>query len=233
MPDISERLRAMDFIGKLDFKRYNGMLTSMRNCACQNLPGSYPKTLSASTWTRDGLLVPLGRDSHSAFLADTAFVLTKGKDSKASKQAGEKKEKSSSPTSDKHCYCCGKTGHIGRDCRFRKGPISDVALMVSKLEPDDDDDRDHFLGDVVEEAAYITKEETVLLSINDVVFDNGSTIHLIKNSKLLTHISTTKNPIVVNGVQSDAAGVRVNMEGKMGQFITAKMRQRTSYPCPT
>jgi hypothetical protein len=98
MPDISERLRAMDFIGKLDFKRYNGMLTSMRNCACQNLPGSYPKTLSAayrtaSTWTRDGLLVPLGSDSHSAFLADTAFVLTKGKDSKASKPAGEKKGK--------------------------------------------------------------------------------------------------------------------------------------------
>jgi hypothetical protein len=88
MPDISKRLRAMDFIGKLDFKSYNGMLTRMRNCACQNLPGSYPKTLSAayrtaSTWTRDGLLVPLGGDSHSAFLAGTAFVVTKGKDSKA------------------------------------------------------------------------------------------------------------------------------------------------------
>jgi hypothetical protein len=97
MPDISERLRAMDFIGKLDFKRYNGMLTSMRNCSCLNLPGSYPKTLSAahrtaSTWTRDGLLVPLGGDSHSAFLAGTAFVVTKGKDSNTA-WPGEKKEK--------------------------------------------------------------------------------------------------------------------------------------------
>jgi hypothetical protein len=83
VPDITDR-RAMDFIGKLDLKRYNGMLTSMRNSASQNLPGSYPKTQSAayhaaSTWTRDGLLVPMGSDSHSAFLADTAFVVTKAK----------------------------------------------------------------------------------------------------------------------------------------------------------
>jgi hypothetical protein len=90
IPVISDRLRAMDFIGKLDFKRYHGMLTGMCNCACQNLPSSYPKTLSAayrtaSTWTRDILLVPMGADSHSAFLADTAIVITKGKDPKDSK----------------------------------------------------------------------------------------------------------------------------------------------------
>jgi hypothetical protein len=92
----------MDFIGKSDSKRYDGMLTSMRNCACQNFPGSYPKTLSAayrtaSTWTRDGLLVPIGSESHSAFLADTAFVVTKGKDqkdAKGSKTAAEKNPQS-------------------------------------------------------------------------------------------------------------------------------------------
>ena len=37
IPEIGEPLRAMDFIGKHDIKRYNGMLTRMRNCACQNL----------------------------------------------------------------------------------------------------------------------------------------------------------------------------------------------------
>jgi Zinc knuckle len=227
IPEISDRLRAMDFIGKLDFKRYNGMLTSMRNCACQNLPGSYPKTLSAayrtaSTWTRDGLLVPMGAESHSAFLADTAFVVTKGKDpkdSKSLKPAGEKNEKrSSSAMSDKHCYACGKMGHISRDCRLRKGPISDVAqaLMASNLDQDEDNEAlSQFLG---EEATYITKEETVLLSINDVVFDNGSTVHLIKNAKLLTDIETSSRPIVVNGVQADAHGVRVNEEGILGDI---------------
>ena len=238
MADISERLSVMDFLGKLDSRRYNGMLTSMRNCACQNLPGSYPKTLSdayrtASTWTREGVLVPLGSDSHSAFLADTAFV-TKGKDpkdSKASKPPGEKsKEKGSSATTDKHCYACGKPGHISRDCRLRKAPIPDIALMVSEMNPDEEHDieRDQFLGDIVEESTYITKEETVLLSIDDVVFDNGSTIHLIKNAKLLTEIAATKNPIVVSGVQTDADGVRVSLEGKMGDIGTVYYSKNAS-----
>jgi hypothetical protein len=82
------------------------MLTNMRNCACQNLPGSYPKTLAAaycteSTWTREGLLVPLGGESHSAFLADTAFVMTKGKcpkDCRDSKPPAEEKKE----TKDRH-----------------------------------------------------------------------------------------------------------------------------------
>jgi hypothetical protein len=88
---------------------------------------------------------------------------------------------------------------------MRKPPISDTALMVSNLDPEEvDADHDQFLGDIVEEATYFTKEETVLLSINDVVFDNGSTVHLIKNSKLLTGISTSKEPIMVSGVQADA-----------------------------
>jgi hypothetical protein len=29
IPDVTDRLRAMDFLGKLDTKRYNGMLTSV------------------------------------------------------------------------------------------------------------------------------------------------------------------------------------------------------------
>ena len=117
IPDISERLRAMDFLSKLDVKRYNGMLTSMRNCACQNMPGAYPRTLAAafrtaSTWTRDGLLVPMGADSHSAFLADTAFVGTKGKEpqSKDLKPPGKERE-----NRGQGCFVCGKRGHISRD----------------------------------------------------------------------------------------------------------------------
>jgi Reverse transcriptase (RNA-dependent DNA polymerase)/Zinc knuckle len=220
IPDTSEALRAIDFIGKLDHKRYNGMLTSMRNCACQNLPGSYPKTLAAayrtaSTWTRDGLLTPLGGDTHSAFLADTAFVLSKGKD-KDSKPPGEKKEKRSS-SHGLGCFVCGKIGHVARECSLRKTP--DVALMVSKLSADGDEpDIDRYGLESDDEAVYLTAEETVLLSIDEVVFDNASTIHLIKNAKLLTEISSTDRPIVVNGVQANAAGVRVDMVGILGDI---------------
>ena len=78
LPDVSDKLRAMDFLGKLNIKRYNEMLTSMRNCACQNMPCAHPRTLVSAyrtASTRDELLVPMDEDSHSAFLADTAFII--------------------------------------------------------------------------------------------------------------------------------------------------------------
>ena len=225
IPEIGEPLRAMDFIGKLDFKRYNGMLTSMRNCACQNLPGSYPKTLAsayrtASTWTRDGLLVPMGSDSHSAFLTDTAFIVTKGKDQKDVKDLkppADKIEKSSSAKTFKGCLTCGKIGHTARVCPDRPNP--NLALMVSNLNPTSDDrEPAQYLGNFDEEVTYITKEETALLSIDEVVFDNGSTVHLIKNPRLLAKIGNAANPIIVNGVEAEASGVRVNLEGTLGDI---------------
>ena len=76
MTEVEEPIRAIDFLSKLDPKRYTGMLTFMRNNAVQNLPNSYPSTLAgayrvASSWTNAGGGVPLGAEQHSAFLTDT------------------------------------------------------------------------------------------------------------------------------------------------------------------
>ena len=224
IPEISEALRAMDFIGKLDPKRYNSMITCMRNSAARNLPGSYPKTLAgayrtASTWTRDGVIVPLGSDTHSAFLSDSVFV-TKSKDSKEkdpskdskdSKVPGDKKDKfKKSSLSTLMCFVCGKFGHGARDCSQRK--TAESALLSGKLSDDEDEGakEDVFLG---EEASFIAGEETVLLSSDDVVFDTGATVSFFKNSALLTGIEKSKRQIHVNGVQADAGGVKVDQEG--------------------
>ena len=93
---------------------------------------------------------------------------------------------------------------------MRKTPDA-AALISSNLNPDEDDDGHHqYLGDIVE----------VLLSINDVVIDNGSTIHLVRDPKLLTMIQPTTKQIIVNGVQSNAAGARVHLEGKLRDIGT-------------
>ena len=60
-----------------------------------------------------------------------------------------------------------------------------------------------------------------MLSIDDVAFDNGSTVHLFKNPKLLTNIGVSKRAIVVNGVQVNASGVRVDQQGRLGDIGTA------------
>lgn len=227
IPEITEALGAMDFIGKLYPKRHNSMITCMRNSAARNLPGSYPKTLAgayrtASTWTRDGVIVPLGSDTHSAFLSDSVFV-TKSKDSKEkgpskvpgdskdskdSKVPGDKKEKyKKSSLSTLMCFVSGKFGHGARDCSQRKS-----ALLSGKLSDDEDEGlkEDVYLG---EEASFIAGEETVLLSSDDVVFDTGATVSFFKNSALLTGIEKSKRQIHVNGVQADAGGVQVDQEG--------------------
>jgi hypothetical protein len=77
MAPVSDALRAMDFISKLDQNIH------MRNKACQNIQGSYPAALAAafkvaSSWTKDGGTIPMAEEQHSAFLADNTPV-TKSK----------------------------------------------------------------------------------------------------------------------------------------------------------
>jgi hypothetical protein len=61
-----ESLVAVDFLSKLDPKRFTSMLTVLRNNAAINL-ASYPTSLAgayraASAWTSDGL-IPATRES--------------------------------------------------------------------------------------------------------------------------------------------------------------------------
>jgi hypothetical protein len=142
VPEITESKMALEFITKLDPKRYKKVLVQMRNEALRKDPDAYPKTLAAayriaSGWGNDDL--PSGHqstDMHSAFLADTVLV-TKARDpEKGGKAAGSKGKN----TAEKKCFVCGVVGHCARDCVTRKG--EEKALVTTSVKENDTEEND-------------------------------------------------------------------------------------------
>ena len=77
VPAVADAKRALDFLYKLDAKRFKKMLASMRNNALCMTENAYPATLSAayriaSGWVNDDYDRGFnGSDGHSAFVADS------------------------------------------------------------------------------------------------------------------------------------------------------------------
>jgi hypothetical protein len=198
MAPISDALRAMDFISKLDQRRYNSMVIHMRNNACQNIPGSYPATLAAafrvaSSWTKDDGTIPLGEDQHSAFIADTTLPV---------KPKPNREKKS---LEDIECFVCGKVGHYARNCNLKKGGIRNEKALVTG---------DGSISDELQqEVGYQFSDGTILFSQHHVLLDNQASVNIFNNANLLTDIGKSQKTIVLNGVQNDASGVTVSREG--------------------
>ena len=221
-----ESLVAVDFLSKLDPRRFTGMLTVLRNNAAINV-SSYPTTLagayrSASTWTSDGL-IPATRENHSAFVTDKASGKSKDSTKDKPKKGGPEENKSSSPKSNNACFICGKTSHYCRDCPDRK--TSNLALIVhegdsgySDVDSDDGSSK---------QVAFVTSE-TVLFAGHILLLDSQSSASVVSERSLFREgtIRTTEKGIVLNGVDKDSPGIKVDMVGELGEIGLV-------YYCPT
>ena len=170
---------------------------------CRSVTGAYR---IASSWTNANGAVPLGAEQHSAFLTDLAMTTQKGKapGKKVKPKVAATKKKSSSVI----CCVCGETGHYARDCENRKS--GEQALFAEAEDDIDEDDR-------TVESASVTTNEVILFARSHVLLDNQASVNVFCNADLLTDVRRSKHGILLNGVQADAQGVRVDYEGNFGE----------------
>lgn len=212
-----EDLVAIDFLGKLDPKRYTAMLTVLRNNAAINL-SSYPTTLAgayrtASTWTTDGTMSAT-REQHSAFVMDKVPDKPKASNKEKRSKGGPVEKKSSSEV---ECFVCSKLGHYARECPDRK--TRSLALVVNSEQATySDADSDDEFTKVAAFVTTIATRETVLFAGHILLLDNQSSANVVASGDLLKSIRRAEHPIILNGVNKDTPGVKVDMVGDLGDI---------------
>jgi Zinc knuckle len=197
------------------------MLQYYRNKALDNDANAYPQTLTAAYRIASGWVLD-EKDQHrgyrdppevqSAFVTDSVLVAK----AKATLDFGDKKpsgkERRRRPLSEVICYSCRAKGHYARDCKVR--PRSEDALIAYGNSDGSDSDN---------ETAYMTTDvnrssETALFSADEVLIDSQASVNIFNSQHLLRNIRKSQRPIVLNGVQSGASGVAIDMEGDFNEL---------------
>ena len=219
VPDVTPRKRAMDFVYKLDARRYGAMVSSMRNAASKLDPTAYPATVidairRANNWVTEdpGFVKPTGNtiDIHSAFVAETEPT-GKPEGKLASSKPGDvdhkKKDKSSV-----ECFNCGKLGHYSREYKNKKS--AGKALVAKSSEVENFEQEEEYEE---KEVIYVTSIETVLFTKNDVLLDSQASVNVLCNRDLLSNVRESMKKVLLNGVQAKATGVTINQEGDFNE----------------
>ena len=207
--EITESRRALDFIMKLDPKRYKKMHDDMKNDALRCVVDAYPKTLAAayrvaSQWTGSEHTQYAGAaGSPAAFVTDGALVTTKDPEKEPGKTGGARKK---SALANITCHVCGLNGHYARNCSERKSSSEKAHVTTT-----DDVDSDGF------DVALVTTVEACLFSRYDVLLDNEASLNIFSNGDLLTGLRKSDKAINVGGIQL-GGGVAVDQEGDFGEL---------------
>jgi hypothetical protein len=186
-----------------------------RNKALDDDANAYPQTLSAayriaSGWVIDEKEHRGYRDPpkvQSAFVTDTVLVAKAEAtlDSTDKKPSG--KERRRRPLSEVTCYCCNAKGHYAGDCKLK--PKSEDAMLTNGTSERSDSE---------DETAYMTTDvivslERVLFAADEVLIDSQASVNVFKSKHLLRNIRKSQRSIILNGVQSGASGVSIDLEG--------------------
>ena len=140
---VTDSPRALDFLGKLDPKRYRKMIQDMNNDAVRHKADAYPNTLAraysiASHYQGiDGGAPkePQHTPPGVALVTEEVHVtLSKDTEKVAGKTGGTRKK----PLTEVECYTCEEKDHYARNCPNRK--LKGEKVHVSKAEPDTDDE---------------------------------------------------------------------------------------------
>lgn len=114
---VTEPKRALEFLSKLDTRRYGRMLSQMRNDALRAVPDAFARTLAsafriASGWTNPEYSTSTQAKVDLDIQVGAAFVTKTG--SESTTKAPKSTRKATSTAGNR--FVCGKSGHIARDC---------------------------------------------------------------------------------------------------------------------